>query len=123
VTGLSGLYAIQLQVVSTQLEMETYITQVTIDNQVPELSIQRPVDKQRFNDDQEQFIILQVDAEDDIGLQKVEFYIDDRLISTLREPPFTVSWLALAGVHTLRVKAYDMAENASEASLVFTVDR
>jgi membrane peptidoglycan carboxypeptidase len=123
VTGLSGLYAIQLQVVSTQLEMETYITQVTIDNQAPELSIQRPVDKQRFNDDQEQFIILQVNAEDDIGLQKVEFYIDDRLISTLREPPFTVSWLAIAGVHTLRVKAYDQAENASEASLVFTVDR
>jgi membrane peptidoglycan carboxypeptidase len=123
VTGLSGLYAIQLQVVSTQLEMETYITQVTIDNQAPELSIQRPVDKQRFNDDQEQFIILQVNAEDDIGLQKVEFYIDDRLISTLREPPFTVSWSAVAGVHSLRVKAYDMAENASEASLGFTVDR
>jgi membrane peptidoglycan carboxypeptidase len=123
VSGLSGLYALQLQVVTKNQEVKTSIIQVTVDNTPPEVSILRPDDKQRFFGEQNQIIILQALAEDDLTLQKVDFYIDGRKISTLMEPPYTVSWSSAPGTHTLKVEAHDLAQNVSEESLVFTVDR
>jgi membrane carboxypeptidase/penicillin-binding protein len=123
VDELSGLYALQLQVVKKNQEVITSITQVTIDNTAPEVSIIRPADKQRFIGEQEQVIILQASAQDDIALQKVEFYINNHLISTMMQPPFTVSRSAVTGTHSFLVKAYDLAGNLSEASLEFTIDR
>jgi membrane carboxypeptidase/penicillin-binding protein len=123
VQGLSGLYAVQLLVVTKDQEVKTSIIQVTVDNTPPEVLITRPIDKQRFIGEQDQIIILQASAQDEISLQKVEFYIDDRLVSTLMQPPYTVSWSAVPGTHSFLVKAHDLAQNTSEASLIFTVDR
>ena len=123
VQEVSGLYAVQLQVVTKNQEVKTSIVQVTVDNNPPEVSITRPLDKQRFVGEQDPIIILQAEAQDDLTLQTVEFYIDDRLVTTLMQPPYTVSWSAVTGTHTLKVKAQDLAQNVSEASLVFTVDR
>ena len=120
---LSGLYAVQLQVVSTNREVKTYIIQITVDNNVPEVSITQPGDKQRFIGGQNPTIILQASAQDDITLHKVEFYIDKHLVATLMQPPFTLSWSATPGTHSLTVKAYDLAQNVSEDNLVFIVDR
>ncbi|MFO7624600.1 MAG: Ig-like domain-containing protein, partial [Anaerolineales bacterium] len=66
-------------------------------------------------------IILQVEAYDDIALKKVEFYIDERLLASLSQAPFTLSWSPTPGQHTFRVRAYDLAQNTSEDSLGFSV--
>ncbi|MFO7623435.1 MAG: transglycosylase domain-containing protein [Anaerolineales bacterium] len=119
--GLSGLYAVQLQVVRADQRIETAIIQVTVDNQEPQVSITQPVQGQRFITDQQKTIILQVEANDGIALQKVEFYIDERLLASLSQAPFTLSWSPTPGQHTFRARAYDLAQNTSEDSLNFSV--
>jgi membrane peptidoglycan carboxypeptidase len=121
--GLSGLYAVQLQVVRNDQRIETSIIQVTVDNQDPEVFITHPDQGQRFITDQENIIILQAEAHDDIALQKVEFYINTQLLASLTQPPFTLSWSSTPGQHTFLVRAYDLAQNTSEDSLLFTVER
>jgi membrane peptidoglycan carboxypeptidase len=120
-TGWSGLYAVQLQVVRSDQSIETAVTQVTVDNQDPEVYIMHPEQGQRFITGLEQFIILQAEAHDDVTLQKVEFLMDNRLLASLSQPPFTLSWSPSPGQHTFLVRAYDLAQNTSEDSLTFTV--
>jgi len=120
-SGWSGLYAVQLQVVRGDQSIETSVIQVTVDNQDPEVLIINPEQGQRFNTDSEQFIILQAEAHDDVTLQKVEFIMDNRLLASLSHPPFTLSWAPSPGQHTFVVKAYDLAQNTKEDSLTFTV--
>jgi membrane peptidoglycan carboxypeptidase len=121
--GLSGLYAIQLQVVRNDQRIETSVIQVTVDNQDPVVFITQPAQGQRFITDQENIIILQAEAHDDIALQKVEFYINAQLLASLTQPPFTLSWSSTSGQHTFLVRAYDLAQNTNEDSLAFTVER
>jgi membrane peptidoglycan carboxypeptidase len=119
--GLSGLYAVQLQVVRADQRIETAIIQVTVDNQDPQVSITQPGQGQRFITGHNKTIILQVQANDDIALHKVEFYINGRLLASLSEPPFTLSWSPTPGQHTFLARAYDLAQNTSEDSLGFSV--
>lgn len=73
-------------------------------------------------------ITVSVDASDDIGVTKVEFYKDADMApyATLSAFPFTanLNTATLAfGAHTLKVKAYDAAGNAGSSILVsITID-
>jgi membrane peptidoglycan carboxypeptidase len=122
-SGLSGLYAVQLQVVRSDQKIDTAIIQVTVDNQNPEVRITQPGQGQRFITDQDKFIILQAEAHDDIALQKVEFYIDGQLVASLSQAPFTLAWSPNPGQHTFLAKVYDLAQNTSQDSLIFSVER
>ena len=117
--GLSGLYAVQLLVVHKDLRVETAVSQITVDNQPPVVSILNPGKGQSYSKNSS--LVFQANASDDVTLAKVEFYIDDQLVATLTEPPFTVSRQAKVGTHSLRVRATDMAGNFSEAKLDFIV--
>jgi DNA-binding transcriptional regulator of glucitol operon len=117
--GLSGLYAVQLLVVHKDQRVETAVSQITVDNQPPVVSILNPGKGQSYSKNSS--IVFQANASDDVTLAKVEFYIDDQLVATLTEPPFTVSRQAKVGTHSLRVRATDMAGNFSEAKLDFIV--
>ncbi len=118
--GLDGLYAIQLLVVRDDQRVDTAITQVTVDNQPPEVEIISPEAGQVF-DKGEKTINLRVTASDDLALESVDFYIDGRKITTLTQPPFIFPWQTDPGEHTFRVKATDRAGNISESSLEFRV--
>lgn len=121
--GLSGLYAVQLQVVRTDQRIETSIIQVTVDNQKPEVTILHPSQGQRFITSEENNIILQVEAWDDIALQKVEFYMNGQLLASLRQPPFTLSWTPSPGQHAFLVKTVDQANNIREETISFSVSQ
>lgn len=63
-------------------------------------------------------------ASDNIGVTKVEFYIDGQLKSNHTTSPYAYSWNTTAysnGSHTLMVKAYDAAGNSRSASHTVTV--
>ncbi len=118
--GLSGLYALQIQVIYQDQHVETSVVQVTVDNQPPEVDIVYPDDKQEIslgNGD----IILQTQVSDDLALNNVEFYVDNTLISTLTQAPFAVAWQPQPGAHRLRVKATDQAGNSSGQEINFSV--
>ena len=119
--SLSGLYAVQLQVVRTDQRIETAIIQVTVDNQKPEVTILQPDQAQQFGAAKENNIILQVEAWDDIGVHKVDFFINNQIIASLSQPPFTISWTPSPGQHVFLVKAVDQANNTSEETISFSV--
>jgi hypothetical protein len=60
-----------------------------------------------------------VDATDNVGVTKVELYVDEVLYTASTTPPFTIKWSTRkvkAGMHTLKSKAYDWAGNVGVSS-------
>ena len=60
-------------------------------------------------------------ATDDVGVTKVEFFLDGALQATDTSSPYAWSWNTLAtanGAHTLQSKAYDAANNVGSSALV-----
>ena len=121
--GLNGLYALQLLVLFRDQSVETTTIQVTVDNQPPVVSLRYPVEGQHFQYPQDSVIILQSDVSDDLELSEVRFYVNNELLATRSSPPYVLPWDAQLGKHTFRVEAVDRAGNASEANLVFLVER
>ncbi len=119
--GLEGLYVVQLLVVYQDQRVDRDIVQVTIDNSVPQVRIVTPTDGEEIKFDQGDSIMMQVEATDNLVLERVEFYLDGSLESTLLVEPFIILWPSTPGEHTLIVNAYDLAGNANEAEVSFSV--
>jgi membrane carboxypeptidase/penicillin-binding protein PbpC len=120
--GLSGLFVLQLIVTYENDRVETSIIQVRIDNQDPEIRILYPKDKQNFKQDESETITLQVEVGDDLGLNRVEFYIDSELTATLNSPPYVLPWRVDVGEHYFKVIAYDQAGNTADAEVRIMVE-
>ncbi|HSX53170.1 MAG TPA: Ig-like domain-containing protein, partial [Patescibacteria group bacterium] len=63
-------------------------------------------------------------ASDNVGVAKVEFYIDSTLVSTVTASPYNYSWntaTATNGSHIVTAKAYDAANNSMSANENVTV--
>ena len=122
-TGKDGLYAMRLMVTNEDQELETAIIQLTVDNTPPRLSVPYPTAGQVFTFNQNNEITLQATAEDAVGIARVAWYINDRLIGETTQMPFSYPWAALPGEYTLVVKAYDLAGNITESTPIgFTVN-
>ena len=68
---------------------------------------------------------INANASDNVGVAKVEFYIDNILNSTEFSSPYNYAWdtTALAGPHVITAKAYDAAGNVGiSASVTVTVN-
>jgi membrane peptidoglycan carboxypeptidase len=121
-SGLSGLYAIQLQVIGDDAQIETAIVQVTVDNQPP--VVQLPTAPLTFTPNAEGYIFLQTNASDDLALARLEFWVDESLVGALHPQfgetgPFTLAWQAAPGSHRLEVIAFDRAGNRNQATTPF----
>src|SRR6185503_15236919 len=57
---------------------------------------------------------VQVNASDNVGVSKVDLYVDGAITATSTSAPFMTSWKTPGkpGPHTLQTKAYDAAGNA-----------
>ena len=117
--GLSGLYAVQLLVVYNDQRVERAITQLTIDNQLPEISIVSPLTGSEVQAGSS--LVLEAIATDNLVLARVDFFIDNKPVGSLIQGPFNLAWGAKKGQHTLVVQAVDLAGNQSEAVTTFTV--
>jgi hypothetical protein len=114
---------VQLLVVRQDKRVDQALLQVTIDNTKPEVEILAPKKDEQFTYQQGENILINIMARDNLVVERVEFYVDEELESTLYEPPFIILWVAQPGKHDLVVKAYDLAGNVSEVSAVFSVNR
>jgi hypothetical protein len=117
-TGLDGLQAIQLLVVNTDSSVTSYTIQVTVDNTLPFVQITHPAEGQSFTG---RAVTFQAQASDNLGIAKVEFFVDGVSISSLAEPPYAAPWTGTSGTHTLVVIVTDLAGNVSEDSVVFSL--
>ncbi len=106
-----GLYAIRVQVVHKDQQVTSAVIQVTVDNTAPVVSVIYPSQKQTIQYSADLNLVLQAQASDAVGLDRVEFWIDDRLVGSLSQVPFNLSWQGQLGQHQLVIKAYDRAGN------------
>jgi hypothetical protein len=120
-TAFNGLFAIQMIVLREDRKVDTTTIQITVDNQLPEITIPYPENGQEFQYEFGKHITLQAQPIDNIGLDTVVFYVDDYEIARQTQPPYAVPWRLTAGDHTLRVQVIDLAGNTSETSTNFTV--
>jgi hypothetical protein len=66
-------------------------------------------------------VTVSANVSDDVGVAKVEFYVDGALRAAVNTTPYKYYWNSIAatkGSHTLSVKAYDATGNGSTASQV-----
>ncbi|MEN6409038.1 MAG: Ig-like domain-containing protein, partial [Anaerolineaceae bacterium] len=110
-TGLNGLYAVQLLVVQKDNSVETFTTQVLVDNQPPAAQITYPAKENADHFTINQRITFQAEASDEEHLARVEWWLDGKLVQTLTEAPFVYPWTAQRGNHTIELRAYDAAGN------------
>jgi len=66
-------------------------------------------------------VSVYVSATDNIGVVRVELYVDSKLVATSSASPFATKWNTrreASGSHTLQCKAYDAAGNSGTSALV-----
>jgi hypothetical protein len=64
-------------------------------------------------------------ASDNVGVSKVEFYVDSSLVNSDTSSPYSYSWNSTSvanGTHTVLAKAYDAAGNNASKSVSVTVN-
>jgi membrane peptidoglycan carboxypeptidase len=121
-SGLDGLYAVRLQVVRSGQRIDTAVLQVTVDNTLPKAMIPYPLPGQGFERASQPAIIFQADVEDNVGIRRVEWWLDGRKVGERGAAPFALVWDALPGAHTLQIRAVDLAGNLGRSEEIsFTV--
>jgi hypothetical protein len=68
-------------------------------------------------------IVLNVEAEDAGGIERVEFYMDGQLLTVKRTSPYQLQYTLkeAAGPHLIRAVARDTAGNEGEAELQLNI--
>ncbi|MEW6294825.1 MAG: Ig-like domain-containing protein [Candidatus Diapherotrites archaeon] len=92
------------------------------DTQAPTVTITSPQNNSTVSGT----VTVNADASDNLGVSKVEFYIDDDNIPKLTDTtaPYSYQWDTTTysnAPHTIKVKAYDAADNNASASIAVTV--
>ncbi len=121
-TGRNGLYAIQLIVLREDQQVDSITVQVTLDNEPPSIRIIDPGNLESFSAEINETITFLVEAEDNLGLNRVEYYLNHELIATQFQPPFAYPWKSKVGTMILKVRATDNAGNISESEISFIVN-
>ena len=115
--GQDGLFAVRLQVVRQDQTIETATIQVTVDNTPPIVQPIFPQPGDRISASGGQ-VLFQVDASDNVAVQKVEYRLDGRLLGTADQSPFSLAWQPTTGEHTLVISVYDLAGSHTESEPV-----
>ena len=93
---------------------------MTVDNTPPTAEIVLPSPNQEIFTD-ERWVIIEVQASDDIAIARVEYYIDNAGVPFAMSavPPFSQKWpIRGPGCHRFRVIAIDAASNETESTAV-----
>jgi membrane peptidoglycan carboxypeptidase len=117
-TGLDGLYAVRLLVVREDQSIDTDTIQVTVDNTAPLVRVPYPLDGQEIESAAGEAVILQVEASDSVAIDRVEWWMDGKMIGESSLAPYVYSWAAQEGEHVLEVLAFDSAGNQSSSGEV-----
>jgi membrane carboxypeptidase/penicillin-binding protein len=113
---LEGLYALQLIVVDQDDIAYIDTTYVTVDNERPEVILICPEDVLRIDPKKGQSITCEAQVSDNIGISKVEFFIDEQRFDIDFTEPFILQMETdRLTTGTLSARAYDLAGNISQS--------
>ena len=95
---------------------------VTIDTTPPTVSITSPINDAIFS---RSIISVNATATDNVGVIRVELYVDGKYITNDTLAPFSLNWnakRAYFGKHTITMKAFDAAGNSASSSIVININ-
>ena len=120
VNALDGLYSLQLTAVRHDQSFEQATIQVTVDNTAPEITLAFPLPSQEFFLPDDEWVTIQPLVEDNVSMDRVEFFLNDRFVGKSAVAPFTYQWVirGAVGSHTIYAIAYDAAENSTRSESV-----
>ena len=122
----NGAYTLIAKAYDTSDLTDTHSITVTVDNTAPdtispEVKITHPpVNKIIFGE-----VLVQANANDNIGVTRVSFFVDDNLRRIDDTSPYTFLWntsLETNTTHSLKAKALDAAGNVGTDTITVTVD-
>ncbi len=118
--GSDGLYAIRLQVLRSNQYFDVAVIQVTVDNTPPLAAIIFPAEGAQLTTGHE--VICQAGVSDSIGIERVEWWLDDVRIGERAVAPFSQVCQFDPGQHKLYMRAFDPAGNMTQsATITFSV--
>ena len=113
--ALEGLVALQLLGVGSDGHVESFAIPVTIDNVAPTVQWVVPPGGDVEQVAGTEVVVIQVQAQDNLGLSRVDFYLDGQLAESFAEGPYSVRWSNLPrGTHEVEVHAVDRAGNEAD---------
>ena len=90
------------------------------DTTPPTITIQNPLSGSTVSE----LVNVQINAQDNIGVSRVEILVDDQIIHTLNTTPYTYEFNTSSltdGNHTLGARAYDTSQNQALAQPVLLI--
>jgi membrane peptidoglycan carboxypeptidase len=121
VTGLDGLYSLQLTVVDHSQAVRQSTIQVTVDNTPPEIDLTYPIENSLYVFGQDEWVNVNAEVVDNYAINRVEFFRNDEEapFAVRSVPPYNVNWtLAGLGRQRFRAVVYDAAGNSAESETV-----
>lgn len=120
VSGLDGLFSVQLTAVRHDQSFEQATIQVTVDNTPPEIELAFPLPDQEFFLPDDEWVTVQPLAQDNVSMDRVEYYLNNRYIGKSAVAPFTYQWIirGAIGTHSIYAIAYDAAGNETQSETV-----
>jgi len=92
VSGLDGLYTLQLRVVKNDGGIEDAAIQVTVDTISPTVKLVNPADGDVYDMEDKEWVSIQANATDNAYMDKVEFFLDGNMVGTSSVAPYTLRW-------------------------------
>ena len=92
------------------------------DNQPPQASLTAPTNGSTYTAGDS--VLLQANASDNDGtISKIDFYVSNTLVGTDTSAPYSLSWTAEVGSHSVAAKAFDnQSASADSATATITVN-
>lgn len=118
--AMSGSYSLPSQGTKTWLYGMSGSTPEPEDTQAPSVSLTSPGNGSEVSG----AVAITASASDNVEVTRVEFYINDSLITTDSSSPYSADWNTLAygnGSYTIKAKAYDVYQN-SESLVQVTIN-
>ena len=113
-SGLNGLYAIRLLVVNKTNQITQAVSQVSVDNIPPLITLTTPSPDQELQS-VNQKVTLSAKVEDIASVTRVEWWIDGKLAGSQVNSPYAFHVNYSKGKHTVQLKAWDSAGNLAQS--------
>lgn len=115
---LEGLYTLKLLVVASDGKLKTDTIHVTIDNEPPTVELDEVPDEILVSGGESTEILLIARAVDNIGIAKLEFVVNERVIAVPEGFPYLAEiTLKDEGENEVYARAYDLAGNVMESEV------
>ena len=92
VSQLDGLYTLQLTVVRHDQGVRQTAIQVNVDNTAPTIRIINPYEGKVYILEQDGYINIQVDARDNLSMDRVEFFVNGDPVGFTTVAPYSLKW-------------------------------